>query len=120
MASNTDNALRDTRGLQVVTKVWYTHLGYGRTKLAVEDMLAGLNGCCAVTMLIHWPRCRDDTASPVPRENVGRCPSAYTVAERCVSIVATTSIIFLPSSFLFVLPLLLVLLLLPLQRRQRQ
>ena len=60
MASNTDNALRDTRGLQVVTKVWYTHLGYGRTKLAVEEMLAGLNGCCEVTMLIHWPRCRDD------------------------------------------------------------
>ena len=29
MASNTDAALRDTRGLQVVTKVWYTHLGYG-------------------------------------------------------------------------------------------
>ena len=44
----------------MVTKVWYTHLGYGRTKLAVEDMLAGLNGCCEVTMLIHWPRCRDD------------------------------------------------------------
>ena len=60
MASNTDAALRDTRGLNVVTKVWYTHLGYGRTKLAVEEMLAGLNGCCAVTMLIHWPRCRDD------------------------------------------------------------
>ena len=60
MASNTDAALRDTRGLSVVTKVWYTHLGYGRTKLAVEDMLAGLNGCCEVTMLIHWPRCRDD------------------------------------------------------------
>ena len=60
MASNTDAALRDMRGLQVVTKVWYTHLGYGRTKLAVEEMLAGLNGCCAVTMLIHWPRCRDD------------------------------------------------------------
>ena len=60
MASNTDAALRDTRGLQVVTKVWYTHLGYGRTKLAVEEMLDGLNGCCSVTMLIHWPRCRDD------------------------------------------------------------
>ncbi len=60
MASNTDAALRDTRGLQVIQKVWYTHLGYGRTKLAVEDMLAGLNGCCDVTMLIHWPRCRDD------------------------------------------------------------
>ena len=60
MASNTDAALRDTRGLHVVTKVWYTHLGYGRTKLAVEEMLAGLNGCCEVTMLIHWPRCRDD------------------------------------------------------------
>ncbi len=29
MASNTDAALRDTRGLQVVTKIWYTHLGYG-------------------------------------------------------------------------------------------
>ena len=60
MASNTDAALRDTRDLNVVTKVWYTHLGYERTKLAVEDMLAGLNGCCAVTMLIHWPRCRGD------------------------------------------------------------
>lgn len=60
MASNTDDALRDTRGLQVVTKVWYTHLGYGRTRLAVEEMLDGLNGCCDVTMLLHWPRCRDD------------------------------------------------------------
>ena len=29
MASNTDAALRDMRGLSVVTKVWYTHLGYG-------------------------------------------------------------------------------------------
>ena len=60
MASNTDAALRDTRGLSVVTKVWYTHLGYGRTKQAVEEMLDGLRGCCDVTMLIHWPRCRDD------------------------------------------------------------
>mgnify|MGYP001218317992 CR=1 FL=1 len=56
---NTDAALQNTQGLQVVTKVRYTHLGYQRTRLAVEDMLNGLNGCCDVTMLIHWPRCRE-------------------------------------------------------------
>tara|TARA_B100000902_G_scaffold226247_1_gene214809 strand:- start:24908 stop:26932 length:2025 start_codon:yes stop_codon:yes gene_type:complete len=56
---NTDIVLQDNPGLQVVTKVRYTHLGYERTILAVEDMLKGLNGCCEVTMLIHWPRCRD-------------------------------------------------------------
>ena len=56
---NTDIVLQNNPGLQVVTKVRYTHLGYERTILAVEDMLNGLNGCCDVTMLIHWPRCRD-------------------------------------------------------------
>ena len=77
MASNTDNALKDTRGLQVVTKVWYTHLGYGRTKLAVEEMLDGLNDCCAVTMLIHWPRCRDDIEWMRCEEEEENLPQRY-------------------------------------------
>ena len=63
--------------LQVVTKIWYTHLGYGRTKLAVEEMLAGLNGCCAVTMLIHWPRCRDDISWMHCAEEERALPQRY-------------------------------------------
>ena len=46
----------------VQTKVWYTHLGYARTRLSVEDSLAALSPDAArnVTVLLHWPRCRDD------------------------------------------------------------
>ena len=56
--------------LHVVTKVWYTHLGYERTKLSVEDSLADLQLATSSTgsshrqiyvhMLLHWPRCNDD------------------------------------------------------------
>ena len=47
------------------TKVWYTHLGSGRTALAVRESLteiaAGLGGAhAAATVLLHWPRCRRD------------------------------------------------------------
>jgi diketogulonate reductase-like aldo/keto reductase len=53
--------------VHVVTKVWYTHLGYDRTKLSVKESLENLseaikdpNVDLRVHMLIHWPSC-DDT-----------------------------------------------------------
>jgi len=49
--------------LHVVTKVWYTHLGYERTKLSIRESLANLNAASPrqiyVHMLLHWPRCND-------------------------------------------------------------
>ncbi|KAH8049724.1 oxidoreductase [Aureococcus anophagefferens] len=70
MASNNEHLLQETlrrlprpeRRVVVVTKVWYTHLGYGRTRLAVEESLKSLGGGVDVVMLLHWPRCRDDIA----------------------------------------------------------
>lgn len=66
-------ALRGGSGLDplhVVTKVWYTHLGYERTKLSVEESLADLQldtssgsshrQIIYVHMLLHWPRCNDN------------------------------------------------------------
>ncbi|KAJ8603325.1 hypothetical protein CTAYLR_009033 [Chrysophaeum taylorii] len=44
----------------VVTKVWYTHLGYNRTRLAVADAVAGFSEGSRLVVLIHWPRCRED------------------------------------------------------------
>lgn len=53
--------------VHVVTKIWYTHLGYERTKFSVEESLADLRSAIKdpkidlrVHMLIHWPACRDD------------------------------------------------------------
>ena len=50
--------------VHVVTKVWYTHLGYQRTKLSVDESLAALESAIMdenvdlkVHVLIHWPRC---------------------------------------------------------------
>ena len=64
---------RNTRGsptisshqeVHVVTKVWYTHLGYERTKMSVQESLQNLqeaiNRQIFVHVLIHWPRCNDD------------------------------------------------------------
>lgn len=55
------------RTYHVVTKVWYTHLGYERTKISVDESLQRLRPPAEhdgfnvkVTMLLHWPRCRDD------------------------------------------------------------
>lgn len=45
----------------VVTKVWYTHLGYERTKLSVQESLQELNSPnIKVHILLHWPKCRND------------------------------------------------------------
>jgi diketogulonate reductase-like aldo/keto reductase len=53
--------------IHVITKVWYTHLGYERTKLAVEESLAEFKVAIDSDMidfklhvLLHWPRCLDN------------------------------------------------------------
>ncbi len=50
--------------LHVVTKVWYTHLGYERTKISVQEsldqLLATNTRQIYVHMLLHWPRCIDE------------------------------------------------------------
>lgn len=52
--------------VHVVTKVWYTHLGYERTKIAVGESLRDLtmnqNVDTRVHILLHWPRCDDNIA----------------------------------------------------------
>jgi len=52
--------------VHVVTKIWYTHLGYERTKLAVDEILQSFeeaindsNVDLKLTLLIHWPQCFD-------------------------------------------------------------
>jgi len=55
--------------IHVVSKVWYTHLGYSRTKLAVEKTIANFKDVIdskdvdfKLHLLLHWPRC-DDSVS---------------------------------------------------------
>ena len=50
--------------VHVVTKVWYTYLGYERTKLAINEILQEYedasndpNVDLKITLLIHWPQC---------------------------------------------------------------
>jgi diketogulonate reductase-like aldo/keto reductase len=61
--------------VHVITKVWYTHLGYERTKLSVQesmqDMLSAIQSSndnhqdaskhtiIHLHVLLHWPRCND-------------------------------------------------------------
>jgi len=52
--------------VHVVTKVWYTHLGYERTILAAKESLFNLHDAIKhpnvdlkVHILLHWPRCYD-------------------------------------------------------------
>ncbi len=51
----------DQQEFHVITKVWYTHLGYNRTMLSVEESLEQLHAPnIKVHVLLHWPRCRKD------------------------------------------------------------
>lgn len=50
--------------VHVVTKVWYTHLGYERTKRSIQDSLELLKPALEhpkvnlkLHVLLHWPRC---------------------------------------------------------------
>ena len=52
--------------VHVVTKIWYTYLGYERTKRSVQESLDALEDAILdeavdlnVHFLIHWPRCYD-------------------------------------------------------------
>jgi hypothetical protein len=68
------DALRSQRGedgddpdpIHVVTKVWYTHLGYDRARLSAMESLeelqlpAGSARRIYVHLLLHWPRCNDE------------------------------------------------------------
>jgi diketogulonate reductase-like aldo/keto reductase len=52
--------------VHVVTKVWYTHLGYDRTKHAVQSSMEAMREVLdsdsvelSVHVMIHWPRCYD-------------------------------------------------------------
>jgi diketogulonate reductase-like aldo/keto reductase len=52
--------------IHVVTKIWYTHLGYERSKIAVEESLAAFKDVIAsdkvdfkLHILLHWPQCFD-------------------------------------------------------------
>ena len=56
--------------IHVITKIWYTYLGYERTLISVKESLKQLalttnsnknnNSIIRVHMLLHWPRCRED------------------------------------------------------------
>jgi diketogulonate reductase-like aldo/keto reductase len=53
--------------MHVVTKVWYTHLGYNRTMIAAKSSLESLkeaidhpNVDLKVHLMLHWPRCFGD------------------------------------------------------------
>jgi diketogulonate reductase-like aldo/keto reductase len=52
--------------VHVITKVWYTHLGYNRTLAAVKSSLEALKEAVdhpsvslKVHAMLHWPRCYD-------------------------------------------------------------
>lgn len=53
--------------IHVVTKVWYTHLGYERTKIAVEESLNKFQAVIEhdsidfkMHILVQWPQCFDN------------------------------------------------------------
>jgi len=50
-------SLADPKTAHVLTKVGYTHLGYERTKLSVQNSLQNLDPVQKVHIMIHWPRC---------------------------------------------------------------
>ena len=56
----------DDNVVHVVTKVWYTHLGYERTMISVaeslQDLTTDLGVDIRVHILLHWPRCDDAIA----------------------------------------------------------
>ena len=48
--------------IHIVTKVWYTYLGYDRTKISVHNTMDDIAGIPNIRLhiLLHWPRCYDD------------------------------------------------------------
>ena len=53
--------------VHVVTKLWYTHLGYERSKVAVQETMEAFQAAIEhpkvnlkIHYLIHWPKCYDN------------------------------------------------------------
>lgn len=60
-----DINIKDDQVIHVVTKVWYTHLGYERTMLSVHESMKELSSYSGpnpvhVHVLLHWPRCNNE------------------------------------------------------------
>jgi len=61
-----DNPAYNTT-IHIVTKVWYTHLGYERTKISIQESMDDILGqfkdkpyvTVKIHFLIHWPQCYD-------------------------------------------------------------
>lgn len=69
--------------VHVVTKVWYTHLGYERTKLSVEESMDKLAPALnsdkldvRLHILLHWPRCFDEIPWMNCEKDEAELPSA--------------------------------------------
>lgn len=76
IATDNNNNSNQSKGKQqqsdkvevhVTTKVWYTHLGYERTHLAIKDILFNFQEATnhpqvdlKLHVLLHWPRCYEE------------------------------------------------------------
>lgn len=67
--------------IHVVTKVWYTYLGYERTKISIKESFENLKEAfdndkvdVKVHILLHWPRCYDNISWMSCEEDEERMP----------------------------------------------
>ena len=67
--------------IHVVTKVWYTYLGYERTKISIQESFESLKEAMSnprvdlkVHILLHWPRCYDNISWMSCEEDEVRMP----------------------------------------------
>jgi len=67
--------------IHVITKVWYTYLGYERTKISVKESFDSLKEATANTkidlkvhILLHWPRCYDNISWMSCEDDEARMP----------------------------------------------
>jgi diketogulonate reductase-like aldo/keto reductase len=67
--------------IHVVTKVWYTYLGYERTKISIRESFESLKEAMdnprvdlKVHILLHWPRCYDNISWMSCSEDEARMP----------------------------------------------
>lgn len=76
----------DDNDMHVLTKVWYTHLGYARTVLAVQELHQALikdgdnnnndhHHHIQMHVLLQWPRCQNDVSWMHCQEDEAALPS---------------------------------------------
>lgn len=73
----------DVLTIHVVTKVWYTYLGYERTKISIQESFENLKEVSSnprvdlkVHVLLHWPRCYDNVSWMNCEEDEVKMPKA--------------------------------------------